>query len=221
MEKLGFKLKGTSKELRVIKKVITTHELIENYEVKKGAPIRGFKAQISLKENAVPKVFKARKVPAAYEPLVKEALNDMVKQGYIEAIKYSNYAAPIVPVLKKNGSMRICADFKYLNSQLNIEKYPLPTLEEILSLVGANTVFGKLDLENAYAQVCIEDYQNLLVITTPQGLYKYLRLPYGLASSPGIFQRYVSQLLANVEGVNFSSMIFLSVRILRPNSARD
>ena len=214
MEKLGFKLKGTSKELRVIKKVITTHELIENYEVKKGAPIRGFKAQISLKENAVPKVFKARKVPAAYEPLVKEALNDMVKQGYIEAIKYSNYAAPIVPVLKKNGSMRICADFKYLNSQLNIEKYPLPTLEEILSLVGANTVFGKLDLENAYAQVCIEDYQNLLVITTPQGLYKYLRLPYGLASSPGIFQRYVSQLLANVEGVK----VFLDDILICANS---
>ena len=60
--------------------------------------------------------------------------------------------------------MRICVDFKYLNSQLNVEKYPLPRFEEILTIVGNNKIFCKLDLNQAYLQMLVNsDDQNLLV----------------------------------------------------------
>ena len=203
MHKMGFYIQGLDNNNRVdsIHDDIDINSLLKNYEIDCNKPVNGFVAKIYLKDNAIPKVHKARQVPFTYKPLVDEALKDLLDKDIIEPIVHSDWASPIVPVLKKNGKIRICADFKYLNSQLNIEKYPLPKLEEMLSVVGDNKVFSKLDLENAYLQVPINDDENLLVISTQQGLYRFKRLPYGLASAPGIFQRYISQLLNKFDDV--------------------
>ena len=90
-----------------------------------------------------------------------------------------------------------------LCSKISIEKYPLPKFEEMMTTVGANTHFSKIDMKQAYLQIEVEEEdQKYLVVSTPKGLFKFLRLPFGLASSPGIFQRFISQLLAGIEGVN-------------------
>ena len=91
--------------------------------------------------------------------------------------------------------MRVCVDLKDLNSKINIEKYPLPKLDEMLSVVSNNKCFSKIDLCNAYLQVAVaEEDQKYLVISTEKGLFKFKRLPFGLASASGILKKLISLL---------------------------
>ena len=134
--------------------------------------------------------------------MVEDALDKLVEEDIIESVKFSDWASPIVPVLKDDKSMRICGDFKYVNTCIACEKYPLPRLEEIFAVVCKSKIFSKIDLKDAYLQLPIdEESQKLLVINTSKGLFKYKRLPFGVSSAPAIFQRFMSQLLMNVEGV--------------------
>ena len=206
MKKLDIGLTGLNEYLKV--KTIKSDsdydvcKLLDDYKIDENLPISGVEAKIYLKEDYVPKYFKARPVPLAHKQLVDDALQELIDNKIIEPVAFSDCASPIVPVLKKNGKMRICSDLKYLNTQINIEKYPLPKLDEMLSVVNDNKIFSKLDLCNAYLQIPVsKDDQNLLVISTEKGLFKYLRLPFGLSSAPGIFQRFISQLLSNIDGV--------------------
>ena len=78
---------------------------------------------------------------------------------------------------KADGTLRICADYKVtLNPVLLIDKYPLPKIED--SLVGLNNAkcFSKIDLSQAYNQIELDDPDNLTVINTHKGLFKYKRL---------------------------------------------
>ena len=203
MEKLGIHLIGVDES----SKVMAVHsgdvsDLINQYHIDESKPISGCNAKIYMKDNVQPKFIKARQVPEAHKVLVNEAIDELIKKDIIEPVKFSEWASPIVPVLKKNGKMRICTDFKDLNSKMNVEKYPLPRLEEMLSVVSDNKLFSKLDMSNAYLQMAVDpEDQKFLVISTEKGLFKFKRLAYGLASAPGIFQRFVEQLLGDIEGV--------------------
>lgn len=204
MKKLDIKLIGLNENLRVnaIQSRYDITQLLNQYKINENLPISEIEAKIHIKDDYVPKYFKARPVPLAHKDLVEEALQELINDNIIEPVAFSDCASPIVPVLKKNGKMRICCDLKYLNTQINIEKYPLPKLDEMLAVIGDNKIFSKLDLCNAYLQIPVaKKDQELLVVSTEKGLFKYLRLPFGLASAPGIFQRFISQLLSNIDGV--------------------
>ena len=96
-----------------------------------------------------------------------------------------------------------CSNFHYVNTQINIEKFPLLTYDEMINILGNNKIFSSIDLENAYLQLPIES-SDLLVITTNKGLFRYRQLPFWLASSPGIFQIYLQQMFTNIKGVCIS-----------------
>ena len=169
------------------------------HEVNSKLPVKDFNVNVSLKDNAQPKHFKFRSIPFHYRKGIEDALNEMVSNNMIEPIEYSEWAMPIVPVIKSNGKIRICVDFKYLNSQINVNEYPLPKIDEILTELGECKYFTKLDLKNAYMQLAVDDEsQKYLVMSTHMGLFKFKRLPYGIASAPGIFQRFMTQLLMNI-----------------------
>ncbi|KAG7307507.1 hypothetical protein JYU34_007710 [Plutella xylostella] len=126
----------------------------------------------------------------------------MLREGIIEPVETADWATPLVPVPKADGGIRICADYKVtLNPVLLIDKYPLPKVEDLfVGLSGAN-YFSKIDLSQAYNQIELEDPDNLTVINTHKGLFKYKRLVYGLSSSPGIFQRIMASLLKDIPNV--------------------
>ena len=114
--------------------------------------------------------------------------------------------------------MRICVDFKDLNTKINIEKYPLPKLDEMLSVISDNRIFSKIDLRNAYLQVAVaKQDQKYLVISTEKGLFRYKRLAFGLASAPGIYQRFISQLLCDIEGI----VVYLDDILICAGSMKD
>ena len=134
--------------------------------------------------------------------MVEVELYQMVARGIIESISHSEWAAPIVPVLKPDKkSIRICADFKKLNNNLLIDKYPLPKIDELMTELRAGNIFSTIDLKQAYLQIEVaEESRKYLVINTHKGLFNFKRLPFGLASSPAIFQRFISNILKDIPG---------------------
>lgn len=156
-----------------------------------------------MKENAKPIFFKARPMAFALRDKVDAEIDRLVKLDVLEPVEYSEYASPIVPVLKKNGSVRLCADYSVsINKQLLVEQYPLPTVNELFSKLHGGQQFTKLDLSMAYNQFLLDnESQKITCINTHRGLYKYKRLVFGLASAPAIFQRAMECVLWGMDGV--------------------
>ncbi|XP_064469840.1 uncharacterized protein K02A2.6-like [Ornithodoros turicata] len=126
----------------------------------------------------------------------------LCEAGVLTPVTHSEWATPIVPVMKKEGTVRICGDFKVtLNQVCDVEQYPLPEIEDMFASLSGAKCFSKLDLRYAYQQIPLdEDSQKVAVINTHRGLYTYKRLPYGFASAPAIFQRRMESLLREIPG---------------------
>ncbi|XP_044760766.1 uncharacterized protein LOC123318216 [Coccinella septempunctata] len=162
------------------------------------------KISIKLKSDGItPKFFRARPLPFAMREKVEQELERLLSLGVIEPVDYSPWGTPVVPVIKKDGSVRLCGDFKVtLNPHIEIDKYPLPRIEQLFASLQGGEHFTKLDLANAYTQICLEeDSKNLVVITTHKGLFRYTRAPFGIASIPSKFQKLMESLLQGVDGV--------------------
>ena len=142
-----------------------------------------------LKKNAVPKFLPARTVPIAIEKQVNAEIEKMVKQGYWTHVSQSKWATPLVPVPKKDG-VRICGNYKpTVNTQIEIAQHPLPTVELITSKLSGNTVFSKIDLKSAFQQLELDEAsKELCTVNTNKGLFKVNQLPFGVASSPALWQ---------------------------------
>ena len=89
---------------------------------------------------------------------------------------------------KKDGGIRICANFKMtINPHLCMKTFPLPTPDKVFSTLANAESFTKLDLTHAYKQMKVAtNIQCYLTINRHLGLYRYLRLPFGIASAPAI-----------------------------------
>lgn len=162
----------------------------------------GGKATLRVREGATPVFCRARPLPYALRDRVEAELDEMLRCGVIEPVDTSEWATPLVPVRKADGGLRICADYKVtLNPALLIDRYPLPKIDDLLVRLNGARVFSKIDLTQAYNQVELDDSKEYTVINTHKGLFRYNRLVYGLSSSPGIFQRIMSNLLKDLPQV--------------------
>ncbi|XP_060774184.1 uncharacterized protein K02A2.6-like [Neoarius graeffei] len=159
--------------------------------------------KLTIKPGSMPKCLKARPVPYAIKPKVEAELDRLVESGVLEQVRTSDWATPIVPVIKKDGSLRICGDFKVtVNPVLAAEQYPLPLIDDIFSGLAGGQKFSKIDLCQAYLQMhVVPESQELLTIVTHKGLYRYKRLPFGITSAPALFQRAMEQILSGLPGV--------------------
>ena len=143
--------------------------------------IQGLEAKLYLKEGAKPRFCRARQVPFAIREKVEIEIDRQVALGILEPLKFSEWATPVVPIIKEEGSVRLCADYKL---PMETDTYPLPRIEDMLASVARETVFSKLDLTHAYQQVVLnEESQKMITITMHKGLYRVKRLPFGVASA--------------------------------------
>lgn len=163
--------------------------------------MRDFKATLYVKPDAHYRVHKPRPVPIALKPKIDMELDRLVEHGVLERTDTAPFGAvPIVPVLKPNGSIRVCADFKVgINRHVDMQRYPLPLIDEVLVTLQGGERFSKIDLADAYLQVEVEESaRDYLVITTHRGLFRYKRLPFGLSSAVGIFQCAIESVIKNL-----------------------
>lgn len=160
--------------------------------------------KICLRDDAVPySVNTARRVSAPMLPKVKTELERMVRCGVIEEVtEPTEWCAPIVPVPKRSGDVRICVDLKKLNMAVKRERFVLPTIDDILPRLAESRVFSLLDAASGFWQVPLErETAKLTTFITPLGRYFFKRLPFGISSAPEIFQREMSVLFRGQEGV--------------------
>ena len=160
------------------------------------------KAEFRIKEGSCPIFCRQRKIPFTVEKAMDTELDRLVQAGVLKKVDYSHWAAPIVIVHKKNGVVRICADFKTgLNESLETHRHPLPTPEEIFSHLNKGAWFTQIDLADAYLHMEVnEDSKELVSIKTHRGLYQYQRLPFGVKCAPGIFQEAMDGMHAGLQG---------------------
>ena len=130
-----------------------------------------------------------RRLPPSHFKEVQDHVKGLVDAG-IAKESSSPWASPIVVVRKKDGSLRMCVDYRSLNSKTKKDAYPLPRVADYLDALGGATLFSSLDLTSGYYQVAMspEDVEKT-AFTTPFGLYEFLRLPMGLSNSASTFQR--------------------------------
>jgi len=184
------KVKGSLREIENVKMIeATSQKRIDNLFKKYSnlfneelAEIKKFKAHLKLKPDARPIFVKNRTVPFRIAEKVEKELERMVDMGIIEKVDSSRWATPIVPVLKKDGGIRICGDFSVtLNPALVVDEHPLPTIEELFASMSGGTIFSKIDLQQAYLQLAVaEEDRELLTLSTYKGLFRCNRLMYGV-----------------------------------------
>ena len=140
--------------------------------------LQGTKAKIHVDPTATPILHKARSVPYALREKM-EYLERLEMAGIIEPVQYSEWATPIVPVMKSDGTVRVCGDYKLtVNKVSKLDGYPIPKLDDLYTkLVGCQT-FTELHLSHAYEQMLVdENSTEFVTINTHKGLYRYNRLP--------------------------------------------
>ena len=122
-------------------------------------------------------------MPYAIRGVIEKDLERLESLGVIEKVNYSDWAAPIVPVPKADGSVHICGDYKVtINPVLKVDQHPVPKAEDFFTSLAGGKKFTKLDLSHAYQQVLLEpESRKYVTINTYKGLYRYNRLPFGVA----------------------------------------
>ena len=115
----------------------------------------------------------------------------------------NKWAAPIVLIPKGDGHLHICGDYRFtVNPLLVVDQHPLPKPEELFSSLSVGQKFSKIDLSHAYQQMALEEEScKYVVINTHKGLYRYTRLPLGIAPAPTLFQRTMDTILQGIPNV--------------------
>ncbi|XP_062114336.1 uncharacterized protein LOC133825400 [Humulus lupulus] len=121
---------------------------------------------------------------------IEAEIDKLIRVGFIREVKYPTWLANIVPVLKKNGQIRICVDYRDLNRACPKDEFPLPTTE---LLVDATTGFNALSFMDGFSgynqiKMAPED-EELTTFRTPKGIYCYTVMPFGLKNAGATYQR--------------------------------
>ncbi|CAB3260211.1 unnamed protein product [Arctia plantaginis] len=124
--------------------------------------------------------------------MVDELLqNDIIEESI------SSYASPILLVSKKTGGQRLCVDYRALNRRTLKDHFPLPLIEDQIDQLSGSKYFTCLDLTSGYYQIPVKaDCRHLTAFITPNGLYQFKRVPFGLVNAPSVFQRTITKALA-------------------------
>ena len=140
-----------------------------------------------------------RRLPAGLINLVNEAVDDLFQRGQIEQ-SYFPWAFPLVPVMKKDGNIRIAIDYRPLNKISSSDQYPTAYMGQCLDQISQNAkYFSTVDLAQGYHQVLLrKEYQKKTAFGSPKGLWQWLVMPEGLKSVPATLSRIMQRVFNHI-----------------------
>ena len=188
---------------------ITTHSLRLGTHTVQGSPVNASFCSAVTSNDPTPHQIHLTGQPTyqRFRPLfgaklssARTQIHTMLNQGIIRRSN-SPYASPIVMVLKKDKSYRICGDYRLLNQHTIPDKYPLPRIHDVIHSLHGASHFSLLDIEKAYHHIPMHPNDVCrTAINTPLGLFEYIKMPFGLKNAASSFQQYMDGLF-HIEGV--------------------
>lgn len=159
------------------------------------------------KSNVVCKIILKDETPISQNPrrlsihegqIVDSIIDEWLSNDIIEP-SVSEFASPIVLVSKKDGSKRLCVDYRRINRQIIRDKYPLPRVDDQLDRLQGVNVFSVIDLKNGFFHVDVdEDSRKYTSFVCPTGQYQFKRVPFGLCNSPSVFVRFINDIFRDL-----------------------
>ena len=114
-------------------------------------------------------------------------MQELLEKGFIRS-SVSAWGAPVLFVKKKDGTLRLCVDYRQLNKMTVKNKYQLPWIDDLFDQLKGESVFSKIDLRYGYHQLRIKDTDvHKTAFRTRYGHYEFLVLPFGLTNAPAAF----------------------------------
>ncbi|XP_017475696.1 PREDICTED: uncharacterized protein LOC108365966 [Rhagoletis zephyria] len=170
--------------------------LIKNY-----APVRNQKSPVEMKivlTDDYPVHEGPRRISYADKQVVEEQIAEWLQEGIIQP-STSEYASPIVLVAKKDGSKRLCCDYRPINSKIMRDNFPMPLLDDVIERLQGAKLFTTLDLANGFFHVPVEaKSRKYTAFVTHNGQYEFRYVPFGISNSPAVFSKYIATVLRDM-----------------------
>ncbi|KAJ7991583.1 hypothetical protein DPEC_G00285370 [Dallia pectoralis] len=141
---------------------------------------------------------RSRPIHPSDREAVRQHLRELLDASVIRESE-SPFASPVVVVKKKNGKIRLCIDYRKLNSRTIKDAYALPNIEETFSALSGARWFSVMDLKSGYYQVeMVEEDKHKTAFTCPLGFYEFNRMPQGVTNAPSTFQRLMEKCVGDL-----------------------
>lgn len=145
-----------------------------------------------------------RRMPLARQQRTESDLRKLLERKVIEPSK-GPWGFPLVIVGKKDGTERLCVDYRKLNLVTRKDSYPLPRMDECIEALGGNKYFIALDLESGYWQIAMDEESKAKTsFISSLGLFQFKVMSFGLCNAPATFQRLMDQML---DGLKFKKCL--------------
>ena len=210
-----------SKQKAKIKKVLKDNHESFAYDKFDCGLARGFRYGIQLEDPKANFFVPPRRISPAKLPEVKAQLQNELKHGLISTIS-SKFNHPLVLVRKPDGSLRICSDLRKLNSKMEVQRYPIPTIDSILSNLGkvlagcekSDVFIASFDIIQAYRSLEVDDAsKEMLAFSVEESMYTHERMAFGLADAPATFSFMMRKVLNEVPNTfNYLDDVILVAR---------
>ncbi|XP_041102688.1 uncharacterized protein LOC121313985 [Polyodon spathula] len=135
------------------------------------------------------------RIPESRRGVMRREVASMLELGVVQPSQ-SEWCSPVVMVPKKDGSTRFCVDFRKVNAISKFDAYPMPRVDELLDRLGKARFLSTLDLTKGYWQIPLTpSSKEKTAFATPDGLFHFKTMPFGLHGAPATFQRLMDKVL--------------------------